>query len=231
MSRRHTHRPSPCASARLPPRHGRYLLFFCMMLLAAAVVRSPFLTSYITTYFGFLNYYIGSGSLLIICGTFSLGLYSTWGQVRCAPLLKRACSPPLTAAAPKRPVAIGGRGRRDSVGRDRDPRAFCSAQSEPGHSWPLRPPCIMSWHHCTDNNWRLRARRPLSGYICAPWCFARQHVRSFRRMSDRENEAGQCTHARARSCRRVWVGVLGPRSVGLLFIASFPWSRSLLRLW
>ena len=51
-----------------------------MMLLAAAVMRSPFLT----IYFGFLNFYLGSGSLLIICGTFSLGLYSTWGQVRCA---------------------------------------------------------------------------------------------------------------------------------------------------
>ena len=63
------------------------LLLFSCMLLAAAVVRSPFLTTYITTYFVFLNYYIGSGSLLIICGTFSLGIYSTWGQVRCAPPL------------------------------------------------------------------------------------------------------------------------------------------------
>ena len=70
------------------------LLLFSCMLLAAAVVRSPFLTTYITTYFGFLNYYIGSGSLLIICGTFSLGIAYTAPGGRCAahPLLTR--SPP-----------------------------------------------------------------------------------------------------------------------------------------
>ena len=54
-----------------------YLLVFCVMLMVAAIAR----TTLLTTYFGFLNYYLGSGSMLIIVGTLTLGIYGTWGHI------------------------------------------------------------------------------------------------------------------------------------------------------
>jgi hypothetical protein len=48
---------------------------------ALLAVNSLFNVNFITTYFAFMHFPIGSGSLLIVCGAMTYGSYGTLGQI------------------------------------------------------------------------------------------------------------------------------------------------------